>query len=73
MHAKNSEEKIHATQYLQEILVVVVDPNVLLFLPPLPLPSCSKTPSMPHSSKSAPRKDQVSKSMSERIEKELQN
>ena len=30
MHAKTSEENIHATRYLQEKPVVVVDPDVLL-------------------------------------------
>jgi len=49
MHAKTSEENIHATQYLQAKLVVAADPNVLLRFPALPLPSCSKHPSIPHS------------------------
>ena len=49
MHAKTSEEKIHATQYLQEKPIVVVDLDVLLCFPSLPFPSCSKHPSMPHS------------------------
>jgi len=56
MHAETSEENIHATLYLQTEPVVATDPNVLLHFPALPLPSFSKTPSMPHSSKSAPRK-----------------
>ena len=48
MHAKTSEENIHATWYLQEKPVVAVDPDVLLHFPALPLPSFSKSPSMPH-------------------------
>ena len=56
MHAKTSEENRPTTRYLEEKLIVVVDPNVLLCFPALPLPSHSKTPSMPHSSKCAPRK-----------------
>jgi len=54
MHAKTSEENIDATWYLQEKPTVATDVNVLLQFPTLPLPK--KTPSMPHSSKSAPRK-----------------
>ena len=49
MHAKTSEENIHATQYLQAKPDVVVDPNVLLCFPALPLPYFSKNLSMPHS------------------------
>jgi len=48
MHAKTSEENIHATWYLQQNHVVVVDPHVLLCFPTLPLPYLSKNPSMPH-------------------------
>ena len=48
MHAKTNEENTHATQYLQAKPVVVVNPDVLLRFPTLPLPSFSKTPSMPH-------------------------
>ena len=51
MHAKNNEENIHAIQYLQEKLVVVVELNALLNFHALPFPSFSKTPSMPHSSR----------------------
>ena len=51
MHAKNNEEKIHAIQYLQEKLIVVVELNALLHFHALPFPSFSKTPSMPHSSR----------------------
>ena len=56
MHAKTSEEIIHATQYLQEKPILDVDPNVLLQFPSLPFPSCSKIPSAPDSSKSDLRK-----------------
>ena len=49
MHAKTSEENIHATQYLQVKPIVVVDLDILLRFLALPFPSCSKTPSMPHS------------------------
>ena len=66
MHAKTSEENIHATQYLQGKPIVVSDVDVLLRFPSLPLPPCSKTPSMPHSSKSAPRKLYMSKSVRKR-------
>jgi len=48
MHAKTSEENIHATWYLQEKPVVAVDPDVLLYLPALPFPSCSKNLSVSH-------------------------
>lgn len=43
MHAKTSEEIIHATRYLQAKPDVAVDPNVLLRFPAPPLPSCSKS------------------------------
>jgi len=46
MHAKTSEENIHATRYLQEKLIVFVDPSVLLRFHALPLPSWSKTSSI---------------------------
>jgi len=49
MHAKTSEENMHATWYMQEKLIVDVDPGVLLDFPTLPLPSYSKHISMPHS------------------------
>ena len=49
LHAKTSEENIHATRYLQEKPDVVANPNVLLHFLSLPLPSCSKNPSMQHS------------------------
>ena len=49
MHAKTSEEKIHATRYMQKTTIVVVDPDVLLHVISLPLPYFPKTPSMPHS------------------------
>ena len=49
MHAENSEENVHATRYLQEKLVVVIDPNVLLRFLALPFPPCSKHPSIQHS------------------------
>jgi len=46
--------------YMQPIsakkYVVVANLDVLLHFLAFPLPSCSKTPSMPHSSKSATRK-----------------
>jgi len=48
MHAKTSEENIHATRYLQEKPVVAIDNDDLLRFPTLPLPSFSKNPSMPH-------------------------
>ena len=48
MHAKTSEENIHATQYLQNKYVVVVDPDDLLYSPALPLPSFLKYPTMRH-------------------------
>ena len=48
MHAKTSEENIHATWYLQAKTTVVVDPDVFLCFLALPFPSFSKTPSMPH-------------------------
>ena len=48
MHAKTNEEVIHVTWYLQENVTVVVDHDVLLHFPTLPLPSCSKNPGMPH-------------------------
>ena len=43
MHAKTSEEIIHATPYLQEKPIVVVDLDVLLCFPTFPLPYCSKS------------------------------
>lgn len=49
IHANTGEENIHATWYLQEKLVVVDDPNVILHFLALPFPSCSKHSSMPHS------------------------
>ena len=48
MHDEASEEIIHATLYPQENIIVAADPDVLLHFPALPLPSCSKNPSMPH-------------------------
>lgn len=54
-HAKTSEENTHTNRYLQEKPIVAADPDILLHFPALPFPSCSKTPSMPHSSKSYPR------------------
>ena len=56
MYSKTNEENIHATLYLEEKPIVVSNPDVLLHFRSLPFPPCSKTPSMPHSSKSAPRK-----------------
>ena len=70
MHSKTSEENIHATWYFQENLVIAVDLDVFLNFPSLPFHSSSKTPSMPHSSKSSPRKLYVSKSMRQRENKE---
>jgi len=49
MHAKASEENIYATWYLQEKLDIIVNPDVLLRFPAIPLPYFSKHPSMPHS------------------------
>ena len=48
MHAKTSEENIHAIRYLQAKPIVVVDTDALLRFNALPFPSCSKNPSMPH-------------------------
>ena len=41
---------------MQEKFIVVADLDLLLRFPTFPLASCSKNPSMPQSSKSAPRK-----------------
>ena len=43
MHEKNSEDIIHATQYLQEKPIVVVDPDLPVRLHALLFPSCSKS------------------------------
>jgi len=51
MHAETSEENIHETWYLQAKPIVATYPVVLLQFPTFPLPSCSKTPSIPHSPK----------------------
>ena len=71
MHAKTSEENIHATRYLQAKTIVVVDLDVLLHFPALPLPSYFKTPSMSHSPRVL-QENSMSKSMIERIEREIQ-
>jgi len=67
MHAKISEENIHATRYLQEKPDVVVDPDVLLHFITLPFPYFPKTSSRPHS----PRIPQETLNVQE-YEKELQ-
>ena len=53
MHAKTSEENIHATRYLQSIPTVAVNLDAHLRFPPLPFPSCSKSPSI-HTLKECP-------------------
>ena len=74
IHAKISEENIHATWYLQEKPIVAADLDVLLRFSAIHFPSCSKTPSMPHSSKSAQKKNlSVQEYKSDKIERELQN
>ncbi len=48
MHSNTSEENIHATQYLQEKLVVFADVDVLLLFLALPCHFFPKDPSMRH-------------------------
>ena len=71
MHAKISEENIHATRYLLEKAIVDVDPDVLLHFPTLPLPYCSKIPSMQHPLRVLQEKSKCPR-VRERIMRELQ-
>ena len=69
MHAKNNNEIIHGTWYLQEKPTIVANTDVLLHFPSFPLPSISNSQVI----HTPPRKLQVTKSMREIIEeRELQ-
>jgi len=74
MHAKNREENIYATLYMQAKFVVAIDPNVLLCFPNLPLSFGSKTPSMPHSPRALQENSRCPRVWErERIMRELKN
>ena len=72
MHAKNSEENIHVTQYLQSNPDIDVDPDVHLWFPALIFPSCSKLPNIHTLQECSKKTLSIQEYERERIMREIQ-